>query len=255
MAHAAVNTGMNRIGFGARDARQIEECADALLRTAALPSLSVCGMFTHFARADEEDEMGVQATREQSERYMALRRALEARGLVIPFHHTCNSAATMGGDVEVLDGVRVGILLYGAAPALHRGLPFLPVMRLEARILHIHTVSPGDAIGYGGDYIADSERRIAVIGVGYADGWLRDYRGATVQVHTERGVYSLPLVGRICMDQCMLDVTNTEARVGDVVTLFGETPAQLATLSQLSESIDYEALCIVSSRVLRIYEE
>ncbi len=255
LSHVAVNTGMNRIGFGARNEEETEESGRAILRVSALPSLSLCGMFTHFARADEETAEGLLATRRQAARYRALRELLEKNGFCVPFHHTCNSAAALWGDVDPFDGVRLGILLYGVAPALHRGLALLPVMRLQARILHIHTLFPGEEVGYGGEFVAGSERKIAVLGIGYADGWLRAYRGSTVYVHTGKGVCAASAVGRICMDQCMLDVTDTAACVGDVVTLFGDEPGQLASLSQAADSIDYESLCLISSRVLRTYRE
>ena len=252
--HVAVNTGMNRIGFDARNDREIEESARAIVRAASLSALSVCGMFTHFARADEETEEGALATRRQESRYRALRDRLEAVGLKIPFHHTCNSAAAIRGEATLFDGVRLGILLYGAAPALHGALSLLPVMRLEARILHVFTLCPGECLGYGGDFVADRERKIAVLGLGYADGWLRDYRGATVCVQTASGACEVPSVGRICMDQCMLDVTGTDACVGDTVTLFGDVPKRLFALAEMSNSIDYEVLCLISSRVLRTYK-
>ena len=252
-SHVAVNTGMNRIGFEARSEEEIKESARAILRVSAYSALDVCGMFTHLARADEEGD-GAIATRVQMERYRSLRGSIEALGLTIPFHHVCNSAAALREDAEAFDGVRLGILLYGACPALHRGLVLRPVMRLEARILHVHKLLAGECVGYGGEFCAETEREIAVIGIGYADGWLRAYGGASVLVNTESGVKEALVVGRICMDQCMLDVTGIGACVGDTVSLFGEEPRRLAMLSQRASSIDYEVLCAVSSRVLRVYE-
>ncbi|MBE6588744.1 MAG: alanine racemase [Ruminococcaceae bacterium] len=256
LTHVAINTGMNRIGF---DARTDEECAisaHAIERVCALPSLDVRGMFTHYARADETEESGKAATRLQTARYSALLRALEERGVRIPLHHTCNSAAALGGEAELFDGVRLGIVLYGAARFLHAGLNLRPVMRLEAKILHTYTLIPGECVGYGGTFDAETEREIAVIGIGYADGWLRAYRGAKLLLKTRDGVHYVPMVGNVCMDQCMLDVTGTGARVGDTVTLFGgESADQLSSLSSRAGSIDYEALCLISSRVLRVYND
>lgn len=252
--HVAINTGMNRIGLDARDDEEILAAADALLRIGACVGLDVCGMFTHFSRADEETPTGAAATERQLERYCALKRELCAKGMTVPFHHICNSAAAVRGVAELFDGARLGILLYGACPQICEDLPLRPVMRLCARVGHVFRLPAGEHVGYGGEFCAEEERTVAVIGIGYADGWLRAYSGARVCLHTATGVRDVPVIGRVCMDQCMLDVTGTDACVGDEVTLFGDGRERLGALSAHAGSIDYETLCLVSSRVLRYYE-
>jgi len=252
--HAAINTGMNRIGLNARGAEEIGDAADALVRIGSLGGLDVCGMFTHFSSADEQASAGEDATARQMARYRALREALSSRGMTVPFHHVCNSAAAVRGVAELFDGARLGILLYGVYPALAGELPLIPVMRLCARVVHTFDLPAGECVGYGGEFSSEQPRRIAVLGIGYADGWIRAYTGARVRVDCEDGVHDVPVVGRICMDQCMLDVTGLRVRVGDAVVLFGDGSDQLAALSSHVGSIDYEALCIVSSRIPRIYK-
>lgn len=253
--HVAVNTGMNRIGLNARSMTEVHDAADALLRILKFRNLDVCGMFTHFSSADEETPVGEEATAHQLARYRALRDALEKVGAVIPFHHVCNSAAAVRNVAEMFDGVRLGILLYGAYPSLAKSLPLRPVMRLCAKIVHVFDLPAGERVGYGGEFIADERRTVAVIPIGYADGWLRAYTGAAVHLRSVSGEHDVPLIGRVCMDQCMIDVTGCEARVGDLVTLFGENCTQLAALSARAGSIDYESLCLISSRVLRFYKD
>ena len=251
--HVAVDTGMGRIGFPARTREELISSTADVAAVAALPALDVCGMFTHFANADANTEKAETATNRQAERYHTLRSELEQHGVMIPFHHVCNSAAAVRRTQDAFDGVRLGILLYGAAPALHAGLDLHPVMRLSADVVHVQTLPVGETVGYGGRFCADGERRIAVLPIGYADGVPRALRGATLTAHTPSGTYPVPVVGNVCMDQCMIDVTDTDADVGTRVTLFGDTPDQLAALSTYAKTIDYELLCAVSARVTREY--
>ena len=252
--HVALDTGMNRIGFAAHSEAEIGASVSAILRVNGFSYLSLEGIFTHFARADEAlVGEGEERTDLQMDRYRRVVEALEARGLYIPFHHACNSAATVRRPLDHLSGVRVGILLYGARPSEHIEIPLKPVMKLKTVISHLHKLLPGEAVSYGGGFTADSERLIATVPIGYADGFLRAYSGAFVTVNTQSGPRTAPLIGRICMDQCMLDVTDTGARVGDVVTLFGTDPKELSSLAARADTIDYECLCLLSSRVTRRY--
>ena len=257
-SHIAVDSGMNRLGFPARDDGEIESTAAEIARLASLPGLSVEGMFSHFAAADaKEPSFGADFTRLQRNRYDTLRRKLEALGVKIPFHHFANSAATLSGDPETLmHGARVGILLYGVDPCgKERELSLRPVMKLKTRIIHIHPLPAGEPLGYGCAYRADTPRVIATLPIGYADGFLRSYGGELVTVRHGDSTLDAPLVGRICMDQCMIDVTGLPVAVGDEVTLFGETHEQLKRLSASANTIDYEVLCLVSARVPRIYTD
>jgi alanine racemase len=254
--HVALDTGMNRIGFAAHSPEELSDAADAIARVSGLKSLSVEGMFTHFSRADEAPESeGERFTDLQASRYRAVVSLLEARGIRLPFHHACNSAAALRRPADYLDGVRIGILLFGARPSDDVEPPLTPVMRLCTVISHLHRLLPGESVSYGGDFIADSERLIATMPIGYADGFMRAYSGAFVTVETCEGPRTAPIVGRICMDQCMIDVTDTAARVGDVVTLFGEDPKQLNAYARRAGTIDYECLCLLSPRVTRLYTD
>ena len=152
--------------------------------------------------------------------------------------------------------MRLGIHLYGygvedgdAASVATR-----PAMRLETVITHVHTLLPGESVGYGGTYTADTPRTLATLPVGYADGWLRAFSGASVTLHTPAGDVAAPIVGRICMDQCMVDVTDLPVSVGTPVTLFGATPDELRALAARAGTIPYELLCLISARIPRVFE-
>jgi len=252
--HVALDTGMNRIGFAAHSADEMRATTSAILRVSSFRNLSVEGMFTHFARADEAPgSEGEAKTDLQAERYRTVCRMLEEHGLRISFHHACNSAAAMRRPNDYFNGVRIGILLFGARPSDHIAPPLTPVLKLKTVISHLHKLLPGESVSYGGDYVADSERLIATVPIGYADGFLRAYSGAFVSVQTADGPRTAPIIGRICMDQCMLDVTGTGAQSGDVVTFFGNDPKELYAYADRAATIDYECLCLISSRVTRIY--
>ena len=251
--HVAVNTGMNRIGFAVRNEAEVEATAREILSLAANSRWKIDGIFTHFARADEEnDPDAVSLTDLQMQRFRALRTRLEPT-LSVPLWHACNSAAALTRPADHLDAVRLGILLFGSSPLEVPRIPLRPVMKLKTLVAHLHRLLPGEAVGYGGEYVATEERLLATLPIGYADGLPRAATGARVTVHTRSGPRSAPLVGRICMDQCMIDVTDLGADLGNEVTVFGEDPRALATLSRHVGSIDHELLCGISPRVPRIY--
>lgn len=252
--HAALDTGMNRIGFAAHSDGEIVASTAALMRVHGFSGLSLEGMFTHYARADEAPMgEGEDFTDLQAARYRKVCDLLADRGIHIPFHHACNSAASVRRPNDYMNGVRIGILLFGARPSDHIELPLKPVLKLKTVISHLHKLLPGEGVSYGGTYTADTERLIATMPIGYADGFLRAYSGAFVTVETQNGPRTVPIVGRICMDQCMIDVTDTGARTGDVVTLFGSDPKELYAYADRASTIDYECLCLISSRVTRRY--
>ncbi len=252
--HVALDTGMNRIGFCAQSDEEIAASADAIARVCAFSHLRVEGMFTHFSEADDtEHEGALQKTELQAARYRKMKDVLKERGIEFPFHHVCNSAAAISRPQDFFDGVRIGILLFGARPAPQIALPLSPVLRLKTVISHLHPLLPGETVSYGGLYAATDRRIIATVPIGYADGFLRGYSGCLAGVETARGSCTATIVGRICMDQCMLDVTGTDAKVGDTVTFFGASPDALAAYAASANTIDYECLCLISSRVPRCY--
>lgn len=248
-AHIKLDTGMNRIGFDACTESSIERTVSEISEIFSSKSLALEGIFTHFSKADEES---VENTRLQFERYSTVVSALEASGHSFAVHHVCNSAAALRHPEYHLDAVRLGIVLYGVNPADRFDFPLLPVMKLKTVISHIHTLAPGESVSYGGVFTADNERRIATLPIGYADGFLRAYGGAEIYIKTAHGSQKAPIVGRICMDQCMIDITDTDASLGDTVTLFGESCDDLPLLAKRAETIPYESLCLVSGRVPRV---
>ncbi len=281
--HAALDTGMNRIGYPAHTDAEIHATAHALatLPTAPLPGggLVLDGLFSHFARADEDYDTELRVadslTMTQYDRYRRTREALLSLGVRPRICHLCNSAAStrFPGILPegCLDAVRIGISLYGygvhipedgvAVPAMTA--PTLrPVMHLETVVTHIHELLPGETVGYGGTYMGSeyTSRTLITLPIGYADGWLRAFTGALVTIHTSLGDYKAPIVGRICMDQCMVDITDLPTPVRAAiaprtpVTLFGLETADLESLSIRAHTIPYELLCLITARVPRLFE-
>ena len=251
--HLALDTGMNRIGIPAHSPEEIAQAVEEIAGMTVLKGIQIEGMFTHFARADEGDA-GVEPTERQASRFRAVKTGLEAKDIRL-FCHVCNTAATVTRANYGMDGVRFGISLYGADPSEEVPLELSSVMKLKTVISHLHELLPGEGVSYGGKFSASDAREIATLPIGYADGLLRAYTGAEVTVHTAKGDKKAPIVGRICMDQCMLDVTGLGAKPGDHVTLFGQTPEELHALAKRAGTIDYESLCLISSRVPRVYRK
>ena len=271
--HIALDTGMNRIGFPAHTDEEITAAVTAIrdLWRKGTPTpegggLILDGLFTHFARADEDFDTEMthpdSLTMTQYTRYRRVYDTLTAEGLRPRVCHICNSAATVrfpGVCPEgCLDAVRLGINLYGYGVHYpeNEGVSCMkPTMKLETAVTHIHTLLPGETVGYGGTYRADTPRTLATLPVGYADGWLRAFSGCEITFHTKEGTVTAPIVGRICMDQCMADVTGLPVTVGTPVTLFGETSAQLESLADRAHTIPYELLCLITARIPRVYGE
>lgn len=247
----ALDTGMNRIGFSARSAAEISHSASAISDFCKEPVFLSEGLFTHFACADDPND---ELTNLQAARFSAVRERLLQNGISL-FCHICNSAGTLLRPQDRFNAVRLGIVLFGVSPVEQTNLPLRPVLRLCTRVVHLHWAAPGDRVGYGGIFCAERETLIASLPIGYADGWLRAYQGASVTVKTGRGPVCAPLIGRICMDQCMIDVTGLDVKIGDRVVLFGEDPRDLSALASRAGSIPYESLCLISSRVPRVYQE
>ena len=252
--HIALDTGMNRVGICARNESETVAAAETIRSIIINSSLSVEGMFTHFAKADEEAEAVLSPsshTRAQAARFIQVRQLLKDCGTDL-FCHVCNSAAAVRFPEYAFDGVRFGILLYGVSPSHHISADTAPVMSLHTVISHIHALPTGESVSYGGRYAAESDRIIATLPIGYADGFMRTYGGAKVTVHTCDGDFKAEVIGRICMDQCMIDITDIPAKIGDRVTVFGSHPDELSALAALGDTIEYEVICLISGRVPRI---
>lgn len=244
--HLKIDTGMNRIGFR-------EEDFAAILKVAALPNLLIEGIFTHFATADQEE---LAFAREQLERFLTFCDKLKQAGLSIPLRHAANSAALLQLPESHLELVRPGISLYGFAPSSEVGgdAGLKPVMSWKAKISHCKEIGQGESVSYGRTFQAGGPTRVATIPVGYADGLRRGLSNrAEMLVRGSRA----RVIGRVCMDQTMLNVTEIpEAQVGDVATILGKDGQEQITameMAQWLDTISYEVVCGISKRVPRVY--
>ena len=246
--HIKLDTGMGRIGYTV-DEQSADEIAGIF---GEYPRLVPEGIFTHFARADETDKG---PTDVQFEKYSRMVAMLKERGVTFQIHHAANSAAILDYPKAHFDRVRAGIILYGLMPSDEVGSGKLqPLLSLHSHIVYIKEVDAGTAISYGGTYVTDRRRRIATIPVGYADGYCRQLSGkGSVLLHGKRA----PIVGRICMDQFMIDVTEIpEAQILDEVTLIGKDGDERITLEELgglSGRFNYEFACDLGNRIPRLY--
>ena len=245
--HIGLDTGMSRIGL-----QVTEESADLVAKIAQLPGIEIEGIFTHFAQADEYDKT---PTKKQIALFQKMIRMLEERNVKIPIHHCSNSAGIVEIPEANMDMVRAGITLYGMWPSeeVAHNISLHPVMSLKSHIAFVKTLEKGRKISYGGIYETPSEKRIATIPVGYADGYARGLSNkGYVLIHGKKA----PICGRVCMDQFMVDVTEIpEAKEGDPVTLLGKDGSECITMEELGElsgRFNYEFACLITPRVPRI---
>ena len=249
--HVALDTGMGRIGFACT-----EQSLSEIETLSRLPGGRLVGVFSHYAKADAADKT---YAREQTRRFTAMTEALERRGVEIPLKHLDNSAGLIEMP-EKFDMVREGIILYGLKPSNEVDLSLIGgvrgVMALRSHISFLKTVTEPTPISYGCTYVAQPGTRVATVSAGYADGVSRllSNRGQVLI----RGV-RCPIIGRVCMDQFMVDVTGVpEAQVGDRVTIFGRDGDDEITADDVADligSIGYEVTCLITPRVPRIYVE
>ena len=243
--HLKVDTGMSRLGFS------VEELPSVLDHARDLPSVDVVGLATHFASADCADR---QVTAEALGRFDACVALARQRGLAGLTLHAANSAAAVRFPEARYHAVRPGLALYGALPSTNVELPgLLPTLRLVTRIMALHDISPSTPVSYGGVWRALRPSRIATLPIGYADGYPRHVTGAMTLVRGRR----VPVVGAVCMDMMMVDVTDVPGvALGDDVTLIGGDGAESVTVDEVARwagTINYEILCGISKRVPRIY--
>lgn len=247
--HIALDTGMTRIGFA-----DIPESVEEIRKIAALPNLEIEGMFTHFARADEYDRSPAMV---QLERYREFSGRVAEAGVEIPLHHCSNSAGIIRVPEANLSIVRAGITIYGIYPSAQVETDIVrldPVMELKSHVTYVKDVEPGTAISYGGTFAADRKLRVATVPVGYADGYPRQLSNkGWVLIHGQKA----PILGRICMDQFMVDVTDIpDVCKGDEVTLIGRDGDEFISMDEMGElsgRFSYEFACDISTRVPRIY--
>ena len=246
--HFAVDTGMSRIGFQAT-----EESADICAEIAKLPGLHAEGLFSHFATADCAD---LTRAKLQAEKFQQFNEMLKARGLEIPICHMDNSAGLMNFQNHH-QMVRSGIVTYGMYPSDEvnpADLTLQPALQWISRITHLKTLPAGREIGYGGTFVTNRETRVATVPVGYADGYRRSLSNRFyVLIRGQKA----PILGRVCMDQMMVDVTDIpDVTSSDPVILVGRSGDEVITMEQIAEaagSFNYEFVCGISRRVPRIY--
>ena len=247
--HIALDTGMSRIGYSDTD-----ESIAEIVAISKLPNVRIEGIFSHFANADSSD---MSYTDLQLSRFRSFVDRLSAAGVKIPLRHLYNSAATIELEHEY-EMLREGIILYGLRPSDEVDMEKLPALRpamsLRARIAHVKTLEKGVAISYGCTFVTEKTTRVATVCAGYADGVPRIISNkAYVLVHGHRA----PIIGRICMDQFMIDVTDIpEVSVDDFATVFGTDNGETIyadDVAALAGTIGYELVCGITARVPRVY--
>jgi len=247
--HIALDTGMGRIGFIPNE-KSIED----VVEIASLKGIEIIGIFTHFSTADEYDKT---YTNEQFKKIKDFIAELEKRNINIPLKHVSNSGAIMDMPETYLDAVRAGIILYGYYPSNEvnkEKLDIKPILTLKTTISHVKEVEEGTSISYGRTFITKKKSKIATIPIGYADGYSRLLSGKAKVIINGKFV---PVVGRICMDQCMIDVTDIgKVKVGDEVILLGEEGNLKFNADDFAEimgTINYEITCMLKQRIPRVY--
>ncbi|CRZ34713.1 alanine racemase [Herbinix hemicellulosilytica] len=247
--HIKVDTGMSRLGFS-----DSQESITEIKKISTLKGLYIEGIFSHFANADEKDKSSVN---DQIRRFNDFYRRLENEGIHIPIRHMANSAGVIEFPNAQYEMVRCGIVTYGLYPSEYVNHSFanlIPAMELKSHVVYIKEVPPGTGISYGSTYITKRKTKVATIPVGYADGYSRNL--SNVGKVIIRGKYA-PIIGRICMDYFMVDVTDIEdVTQGDTVTLLGkdgDCVISAETLALWSHSFPYEMVCTVGKRIPRVF--
>lgn len=247
--HVKLDTGMGRIGFtpGKEGADKIEEISK-------LPNIVMEGLYTHFSKADEGDKS---YTMKQMEAYTWMKEELAGRGITFSYYHCCNSAGIIDLKGAGQNLSRAGISTYGMYPSeeVHKeNVDLKPALELISHVAFVKWVDEGEMISYGGTYVTKRRTKIATIPVGYGDGYPRSLSNkGYMLIHGKKA----PIIGRVCMDQCMVDVTEIEdVKFGDEVVLVGRDGDEylsVETLSRLSDRFNYEFVCLMSKRIPREY--
>lgn len=247
--HVKIDTGMGRIGF-------LPDDKDSILDACNLDGFVVEGMFTHFASADE-GEYGQEYTNGQIEKFCSVVDFLKSKGVDIPIRHCANSAGISDYPSVHFDMVRAGIILYGvqASNDVVNKLDIRPALSFKTVVSHVKVLKKGQSVSYGRTFTAEEDMVVATLPIGYADGlWRINFkRGMMVEVEGRPA----PIIGRICMDQCMIDVTNVSGcKVGSIVSVYGDKDYNCVdTVAKNNDTINYEVLCAVGARVPRIYTQ
>lgn len=244
----ALDTGMSRIGFLPNDAA-LEE----IQKISNLNNIAIEGIFTHFAKADEKDKT---SANNQFADYIEFINKLERRGISIPVKHCANSAAIMELPQTSLNYSRAGIAMYGLYPSDEidkSTIALKPALSLHSHVIHVKTIEAGRGVSYGHTFISDKEMKVATIPLGYGDGYFRNLSNKGFVIINGKRV---PIIGRICMDQFMVDVTGMDVKIGDKVTLIGKEGNEdisVEELATLAGTFNYELVCDLGKRIPRIY--
>jgi alanine racemase len=248
--HIAIDTGMTRIGF-----RATEESAETIKKISELPNISIQGMFTHLSCADTYDE---EYNQKQFDEFDHITELLKEKNVDIPVKHICNSAGIMKYKDRYFDCVRSGIITYGMYPSEEVDksiIDLTPALEWKTHVINISEVEEGRGVSYGATYVTQKPvTKIATIAVGYADGYPRSLSSkGEVLIRGKRA----PIVGRVCMDQMMVDVTHIpDVEIEDTVTLIGKDKDEYISIEELADkagSFNYEMACGIGKRVKRVY--
>ena len=246
--HVKIDSGMNRIGFKT-DTLSLNNIVTVCNSNALIPE----GIFTHFSAADMGED-GRERTKRQYEMFQHAIKHLHSMGVSFHIKHCSNSAAIFDYPEYQLDMVRAGIALYGLYPSEETGraIDLRKVMTLTSVISHVKEIKSGDAISYGGTFVATKPMKVATVPIGYADGFWRN--NGNMKYALKVNDRYAPILGRICMDQLMIDVTDIDCAIGDEVMIFGDDDVCSATkIAEANNTIDYEVVCAVGSRVPRFF--
>ncbi|MBQ3086957.1 MAG: alanine racemase [Clostridia bacterium] len=255
-SHIKLDTGMSRIGFFYHDSEKDAATVDEIEQAVRLPGLYCDGIFTHFAQADVE-RGGEVYTRLQYDLFLHMIALLEQRGITFKHRHCCNSAAIITYPEMHMDMLRAGIILYGLYPSadVPRNCRLKPVMEIKTVVSMVKDIPAGTAFSYGGTFVAKKDMTVATVPIGYADGYPRSLSNKAYML-TEHGEIA-PVIGNVCMDQCLLDVTGLQGiEEGTQITVMGSIGGRSVSADFLGEKaglINYELICGLSRRVPRVY--
>ncbi len=253
--HIKVDTGMSRIGFLYQDSEDDAATIDAIEAACKLPGLYAQGIFQHFAVADCGEE-GEVYTRLQYDLFLDVIRRLQKRGTDFELYHCCNSAGASEYRDLQLNMARLGIVIYGltSSDLVKEQWGIEPVMSVKSVVAMVKEIEAGTTVSYGRTFTAANDMKIATIPIGYADGYTRRLSGDGARMII-KGAY-VPVIGTICMDMCMVDVTGLDVEAGDAVTVIGKEGDKAVTVDEIaakSGTINYEITCDISKRVPRVY--
>ena len=253
--HMKVDTGMSRIGFLYQDSEDDAATIDEIEKACKLPGLYAQGIFQHFAVADC-GEQGEVYTRLQYDLFLDVIRRLQKRGIDFELYHCCNSAGASEYRDLQLNMARLGIVIYGltSSDLVKEQWGIEPVMSVKSVVAMVKEIEAGTTVSYGRTFTAEHDMKIATIPIGYADGYTRRLSGNGARMIIN-GAY-VPIIGTICMDMCMVDVTGLDVKAGDAVTVIGKEGDKAVTADEVaakSGTINYEITCDISKRVPRVY--